>query len=86
VTSPYLSNTCSKSTAHFLCRCPAIISAGRPSSSYEANALSPLFAELRSIVLKTVGTGGTYPGCAAPLSSAMRAALVYGSVARRMVT
>ena len=48
---------------------------------YQANAASPLFSELRSIVLKTVGLADR-PRCLQPLSSAIRAAFVYGSVAK----
>jgi predicted nucleotidyltransferase len=49
---------------------------------YQANAASPLFSELRSIVLKTVGLAEPLHGALKPLSSAIRAAFVYGSVAK----
>lgn len=49
---------------------------------YQANAASPLFSELRSIVLKTVGLAEPLRGALKPLSSAIRAAFVYGSVAK----
>ena len=49
---------------------------------YQANASSPLFAELRSIVLKTVGLAEPLREALNPLSSAIRAAFVYGSVAK----
>jgi predicted nucleotidyltransferase len=49
---------------------------------YQANASSPLFEELRSIVLKTVGLAEPLREGLRPLSSAIRAAFVYGSVAR----
>jgi predicted nucleotidyltransferase len=49
---------------------------------YQANASSPLFAELRSIVLKTVGLAEPIRDALKPLSSAIRAAFVYGSVAK----
>lgn len=48
---------------------------------YQANAASPLFSELRSIVLKTVGLADPLRAALQPLSSAIRAAFVYGSVA-----
>jgi predicted nucleotidyltransferase len=47
---------------------------------YQANAASPLFAELRNIVLKTVGLAEPLRDALKPLSSAIRAAFVYGSV------
>ena len=49
---------------------------------YQANAASPLFSELRSIVLKTVGLADPLRAALQPLSSAIRAAFVYGSVAK----
>jgi len=49
---------------------------------YQANAASPLFSELRSIVLKTVGLAEPLRDSLKPLSSAIRAAFVYGSVAK----
>jgi len=49
---------------------------------YEANASSPLFSELRNIVLKTVGLAEPLRNALKPLSSAIRAAFVYGSVAK----
>jgi predicted nucleotidyltransferase len=49
---------------------------------YRANAASPLFAELRSIVLKTVGLAEPLRDALKPLSSAIRAAFVFGSVAK----
>ena len=48
---------------------------------YQANAVSPLFSELRNIVLKTVGLAEPLRDALKPLSSAIRAAFVYGSVA-----
>jgi len=48
---------------------------------YQANAASPLYAELRSIVLKTVGLAEPLREALKPLASAIRAAFVYGSVA-----
>ena len=49
---------------------------------YQANAASPLFSELRNIVLKTVGLAEPLRDALKPLSSAIRAAFVYGSVAQ----
>lgn len=49
---------------------------------YQANAASPLFAELRAIILKTVGLAEPLRNALRPLSSAIRAAFVYGSVAK----
>ena len=49
---------------------------------YQADAASPLFAELRNIVLKTVGLAEPLRDALRPLSSAIRAAFVYGSVAK----
>src|SRR5688572_27548102 len=49
---------------------------------YQANAASPLFPELRNIVLKTVGLAEPLRDALKPLSSAIRAAFVYGSVAK----
>lgn len=49
---------------------------------YQANAASPLFAELRSIVLKTVGLAEPLRDALRPLSTVIKAAFVYGSVAK----
>ena len=49
---------------------------------YQANAASPLFPELRSLVLKTVGLAEPLRDALKPLSSTIRAAFVYGSVAK----
>ena len=49
---------------------------------YQANASSSLFSELRNIVLKTVGLAEPLRDALKPLSSAIRAAFVYGSVAK----
>jgi predicted nucleotidyltransferase len=48
---------------------------------YQANAASPLSSELRGIVLKTVGLADPIRAALHPLSSAIRAAFVHGSVA-----
>src|SRR5213594_985398 len=49
---------------------------------YQANAASPLFSELRNIVLKTVALAEPLRDALKPLSSAIRVAFVYGSVAK----
>jgi predicted nucleotidyltransferase len=49
---------------------------------YQANVNSPLFGELLGIVLKTVGLAEPLRSALKPLSSSIRAAFVYGSVAK----
>lgn len=49
---------------------------------YQADASSPLFPDLRSIILKTVGLVEPLRAALKPLSSAIRVAFVYGSVAK----
>jgi predicted nucleotidyltransferase len=49
---------------------------------YQANASSPLFADLRNIVLKTVGLVEPLREALKPIESEIRAAFVYGSVAK----
>lgn len=49
---------------------------------YQANAASPLFPELRNIVLKTVGLAEPLRDALKPIASAIRAAFIYGSVAK----
>ena len=49
---------------------------------YQANASSPLFAELRNIVLKTVGLAEPLRDALKRVASDIRAAFVYGSVAK----
>jgi len=48
---------------------------------FRANADSPIFAELRGLVVKTVGVADVLRAALAPLSGRIRAAFVYGSVA-----
>ena len=50
---------------------------------YQANAASPVFAELRGLVLKTVGLADVLQAALAPLAGQITMAFVYGSVARR---
>jgi predicted nucleotidyltransferase len=49
---------------------------------YQADPSSPLFPDLRNIVLKTVGLTEPLREALKPLSSGIRAAFVYGSVAK----
>lgn len=49
---------------------------------YQANAASPLFSDLRNIVLKTVGLVEPLREALKPIESDIRAAFVYGSVAK----
>jgi len=49
---------------------------------YQANEASPLYAELRNIVLKTVGLAEPLRDALRPFSKSIRAAFVYGSVAK----
>ena len=46
---------------------------------YQANALSPVFAELRALVLKTSGLADVLRAALEPLVPRIRAAFVYGS-------
>jgi len=49
---------------------------------YQANAGSPVFEELRALVLKTVGLADVVRAALAPMAKDIRAAFVYGSVAK----
>lgn len=49
---------------------------------YQANATSPVFGELRGLVLKTFGLADVLRGVLAPVSGSIRAAFICGSVAR----
>lgn len=49
---------------------------------YQANADAPVFAELRALVLKTSGLADLLRAAIAPLAGEIRAAFVYGSVAK----
>ncbi len=48
---------------------------------YQANPNSPIFAELRGIMLKTVGLADTLRLALLPLSDKIDAAFIYGSIA-----
>jgi predicted nucleotidyltransferase len=50
---------------------------------YQANASAPVFAELRSMVLKTMGLADVLRVALAPLAAQVDAAFIYGSVARQ---
>jgi predicted nucleotidyltransferase len=49
---------------------------------YQANASSPVFEELRALVLKTSGLADVLRAALAPLSRSIRAAFIYGSIAK----
>jgi predicted nucleotidyltransferase len=49
---------------------------------YRANRASPIFKELRSLVLKTVGLHAPIAGALQPYQAKIDAAFVYGSIAR----
>jgi predicted nucleotidyltransferase len=49
---------------------------------YQANADSPVFEELRALVFKTSGLADVLRAALAPLSRNIRAAFVYGSLAK----
>jgi predicted nucleotidyltransferase len=49
---------------------------------YQANRASPIFEELRGIVVKTFGVADVLREALAPLAARIRAAFIYGSVAK----
>jgi predicted nucleotidyltransferase len=49
---------------------------------YQANREAPIFEELRGIVLKTFGVADHLRAALAPLAKRIRAAFIYGSVAK----
>ena len=49
---------------------------------YQANPAAPIFKELQSIVIKTLGPAEVLRAALRPLGDAVRLALVYGSVAK----
>lgn len=49
---------------------------------YQVNRESPIFEELRSIVLKTFGVADVLRGALDPLKQRLRAAFIYGSIAK----
>ena len=53
---------------------------------YTANRASPLFTELRSIVLKTFGLADVLKQALAPIAAQIRIAFIYGSIAKQKDT
>ena len=53
---------------------------------YQANADAPVFAELRGLVLKTMGLADVLRAALAPLAPRIELAFVYGSVAKQQDT
>lgn len=53
---------------------------------YQANIDSPVFAELRGLVLKTMGLADVLHAALAPIAAQIDAAFVYGSVAKQQDT
>lgn len=53
---------------------------------YQANTSAPVFAELRSLVLKTMGLADVLRAALAPLAAQIDAAFIYGSMARQQDT
>jgi predicted nucleotidyltransferase len=53
---------------------------------FQANAAAPVFAELRGLVLKTMGLTDVLRTALAPLAPQIEAAFVYGSVAKQQDT
>jgi len=49
---------------------------------YQANAQSPIYGELKSIIIKTAGIGDILKIALAPLAQQIDCAFIYGSVAR----
>ena len=49
---------------------------------YQANTVAPVFAELRGLVLKTMGLADVLRAALVPLAVQLDAAFVYGSVAK----
>ena len=53
---------------------------------FQANTAAPVFAELRGLVLKTMGLADVLRASLAPLEAQISAAFVYGSVAKQQDT
>src|ERR1700733_16314924 len=47
---------------------------------YQANSISPVYSELRGLVLKTFGLGDVVRAALAPLTPQIRAAFIFGSI------
>lgn len=50
---------------------------------YTANRMSPLFSELRSIVIKTFGLADVLQKALSPITSQVYSAFIYGSIAKQ---
>ena len=57
-----------------------------PQVFYQANSSSPIFAEMRGLVTKTLGAHGVLLSLLTPHAKKMKVAFVYGSVARQEET
>ena len=53
---------------------------------YQANSESPVYSELRGLVVKTFGVGDIVRASLAPLSQQIRAAFIFGSIAKAQDT
>jgi predicted nucleotidyltransferase len=53
---------------------------------YQANAVSPVFSELHGLVIKTIGVSDVVRAALSPLTPQIRAAFIYGSVAKAQDT
>lgn len=53
---------------------------------YQANATAPVFAELRGLVLKTMGLADILRAALLPLAAQIDVAFIYGSIARQQDT
>ena len=53
---------------------------------YQANAAAPVFAELRGLVLKTMGLADVLRAALAPLADQISIAFVFGSIAKQTDT
>jgi predicted nucleotidyltransferase len=49
---------------------------------YQANSISPVYSEIRGLVLKTFGLGDVVRAALAPLTPQIRAAFIFGSIAK----
>jgi predicted nucleotidyltransferase len=53
---------------------------------YQANSISPVYSEIRGLVLKTFGLGDVVRAALAPLTPQIRAAFIFGSIAKAQDT
>ncbi len=49
---------------------------------FRANPESPIFSELKSLILKTAGIGDTLRAALAPIAGQLKAALIFGSMSK----